>query len=159
MKEIIVPAAPGFYALFLSHEDLKIPRQLRIKLETVQDVQSEMGKCYRAVQHGELAPSDGTRFIFILDKLRASGLPDARANAAGGGGFILNICPIAAGTYFSREACQHLQQTGQLPPDAVITLIEPTEPETQPLLSAPDGAHAVVPFPASRFSGDGDDAA
>jgi hypothetical protein len=45
------------------------------------------------------------------------------------------IQPIASGTYVSREACEHLTRTGQLPPDALITLIEPGA--TMPELAAP----------------------
>ena len=54
------------------------PLRRRIKLNTQQDVQSELGKVYRSVDAGNMSPAEGTRRVFMLDKLRASGLPDAR---------------------------------------------------------------------------------
>jgi len=43
--------------------------------------------------------------------------------------------PVVSGTFFSREACEHLQATGQLPKDAVINLVEFPEPRA---ITAPD---------------------
>jgi hypothetical protein len=59
------------------------PIRRRIKLATQQDVQTELGRVYKAVDAGTMSPAEGTRRVFILDKLRASGLPDARATSAG----------------------------------------------------------------------------
>ena len=92
----------------------------------------ELGKTIRAVKNGELDRSDGTRDIFMLDKLRAA---TPNMDAAGGAyTCVVNIQPIACGTYFTKEACEHLARTGQLPPDATITLIEEPAPESVPAL-------------------------
>ena len=45
------------------------PLKRRIKLETQQDVQSELGKVYRAVDRSDMSPAEGTRRVFMLDKL------------------------------------------------------------------------------------------
>jgi hypothetical protein len=82
---------------------------------------------------GEAPRGDVTKDVFVLDKLRA-GLPEIRAENSGGGGgtVVINICPIASGTFFTKEACEHLRLTGQLPPDALIHLIDPIMPAEQP---------------------------
>jgi hypothetical protein len=80
------------------------PLKRRIKLETQQDVQSELGKVYRAVDRGDMSPAEGTRRVFMLDKLRASGLPDARAKA--GGGYVapvINVFSVPSGYFLSLE--------------------------------------------------------
>lgn len=63
-----------------------------------------MGKTYRAVQRGDMTPANGTRNIFMLDKLRASGLPDARAKA--GNGYVapvIQIYSVPSGCFLSLE--------------------------------------------------------
>ena len=51
-----------------------------------------------------MSPSDGTRRAFLLDKLRASGLPDARARAGNGyAAPIVNILSMPSGFFFSAE--------------------------------------------------------
>ena len=80
------------------------PLKRRIKLETQQDVQSELGKVYRAVDRSDMSPAEGTRRVFMLDKLRASGLPDARAKA--GGGYVapvINVFSVPSGYFLSLE--------------------------------------------------------
>jgi hypothetical protein len=96
-----------------------------------------MCRRYRAAQHGDAPRADVVRDITSLDKIR-SAMPEGDA-AGGGGTVILNICPIASGTWFTPEACRHLERTGQLPPDALITLIEPPVQE--------DEGNRVLAFP------------
>src|SRR4249919_333747 len=78
------------------------PLRRRIKLNTQQDVQSELGKVYRSVDAGNMSPAEGTRRVFMLDKLRASGLPDARAKADGGYvAPVLNVFSVPSGYFLS----------------------------------------------------------
>ncbi len=60
------------------------PLKRRIKLETARDIQDEMGKRYRAMQHGDALRSDVSKDVYVLDKLRA-GLPEMAENGSGNG--------------------------------------------------------------------------
>lgn len=45
------------------------PRQRRIKLATLRDVQREMARVYRDMRNGRLDPSDGTKLTYTLATL------------------------------------------------------------------------------------------
>ena len=52
--------------------------------------------------------------------------PEAKAEPAAGARVTVNIHPIASGTFLSPQAMEHLRATHQLPLDATITLLDPT---------------------------------
>ena len=85
-----------------------LPLKRRIKLETRQDVQSEMGKKYRAVQHGDLPRAEGAKDIAMLDKICSSGLPDALDVRRGGYvPPVINIYAVPSNYFFSSEQIEH----------------------------------------------------
>jgi hypothetical protein len=145
------------------------PLKRRIKLDTQQDAQSEMGKVYRAVDRGDMSPSDGTRRVFMLDKLRASGLPDARAKA--GGGYVppvIQIFSVPSGFFLSAEQVEaHKRGEPIVDVDQCTPLVlehEATLPALEtsaPIVVDIDGNPAIVAFPrlVSERPYDGDDAA
>jgi hypothetical protein len=148
------------------------PLKRRIKLNTQQDAQSEMGKVYRAVDRGDMSPSEGTRRVFMLDKLRASGLPDARAKAGGGyAAPVINVFSVPSGYFLSLEQIEahnrgeHIIDVNDckqlaLEPKPQLPMLEVSEPVTIEIDAAP-GDPTVVDFPATLFRkpDDGDHAA
>jgi hypothetical protein len=77
--------------------------------------------------------AEAARLIFCLREVRSS-VESEPPIQSHGVGCVINVQPIAAGTFFTREACEHLARTGQLPPGAMFTLIEGTAPESVPAL-------------------------
>lgn len=146
------------------------PLRRRIKLNTQQDVQSELGKVYRSVDAGNMSPAEGTRRVFMLDKLRASGLPDARAKADGGYvAPVLNVFSVPSGYFLSSEQIEATKRGEQIIDINQCTpfglepqppMPEVNEPATTEIDAAP-GDPTVVDFPAARFRkpDDGDHAA
>ena len=148
------------------------PLKRRIKLETQQDVQSELGKVYRAVDRSDMSPAEGTRRVFMLDKLRASGLPDARAKAGGGyAAPVINVFSVPSGYFLNHRADRGHNRGEQiidvndckqlaLEPEPQLPMLEVSEPVTIEIDAAP-GDPTVVDFPAARFRkpDDGDHAA
>ena len=50
-------------------EDISIPTPYRIDLKSIDDVRLEMAKVYRSMKSGEIASSDGTRFVYVLSQI------------------------------------------------------------------------------------------
>ena len=74
----------------------------------------------------DLAVANGTAAATLISKLIP---PEQPKSEFSGSGTTINIHPIAAGTFFSREACRELSETGRLPPDAFITLLNSEAPK------------------------------
>jgi hypothetical protein len=104
------------------------PIRRRIKLKTRQDAQSEMGWIYRAVDAGKMPPAEGTRRVFIIDKMLSSGLPDARAMSAGGGYTppIIQILSVPSGCFLNRA---QIEATERGEPFVDIALCTPRQLE------------------------------
>jgi hypothetical protein len=103
------------------------------RLDTVGAIRREQAKIYRMAAKGQISSAEAARLIFCLREVRSSVESEPPIQSQGVGS-IINILPIAAGTHFSKEACEHLARTGQLPTDAVFTLIEEPTPESVPAL-------------------------
>ena len=50
-------------------EDILIPTPNRVDLKSIDDVRLEMAKVYRSMKSGEIASSDGTRFVYVLAQI------------------------------------------------------------------------------------------
>lgn len=46
------------------------PKRMRLPLTTADDVRKEMARLYRQMKAGQIAPSDGTKFAYVLTQLR-----------------------------------------------------------------------------------------
>lgn len=46
------------------------PKRMRLPLATADDVRKEMARLYRQMKAGQIAPSDGTKFAYVLSQLR-----------------------------------------------------------------------------------------
>jgi hypothetical protein len=68
----------------------------------------------------DLASNNGAATASIISKL----IPPPEPESTGGGTMVVNIVPVVSGTWFSREACEQLRETGRLPLDAVIHLVD-----------------------------------
>lgn len=120
-----------------------LPLKRRIKLETRQDVQSEMGKKYRAVQHGDLPRAEGAKDIAMLDKICSSGLPDALDVRRGGYvPPVINIYAVPSNYFFSSEQIAAMNRGEQVikPADCTPLQIEHEEPQS----------NSVIAFPSTR---------
>ena len=127
------------------------------------------GKVYRAVDACKMSPAEGTRRVFMLDKLRASGLPDARAKA--GGGYappVINILSVPSGYFLSHEPVEASKRGEPFIDASQCTplRLEHDEPML-PALEVNDAVgvetsaepRPVVTFPRLVSESDGDDAA
>jgi hypothetical protein len=112
------------------------PIRRRIRLETMQDVQSELGKVYKAVDAGSMSPAEGTRRVFILDKLRASGLPDARARSGGLVPPAIQILSVPTNCFLSHEQIEAMKRGVPFVDIAQCTPIQPALLEHAPQLDA-----------------------
>ncbi|WP_033534335.1 hypothetical protein [Bordetella trematum] len=46
------------------------PKRMRLPLAMADDVRKEMARLYRQMKAGQIAPSDGTKFAYVLTQLR-----------------------------------------------------------------------------------------
>jgi hypothetical protein len=106
------------------------PIRRRIKLRTRQDAQSEMGWIYRAVDAGKMAAAEGTRRVFIIDKMLSSGLPDARATSAGGyAPPIIQILSVPSGCFLNQAQIGAMERG-----EPIVDVNQCTQLEREPQL-------------------------